>query len=146
MYLLFIHTFTGMQVLIDARQKLEIPWENNERENDANYAKLIESSNVEIDNFIQWSPYIRRLWQDRGIRRAYERRREFQIVCLHLLENRGQLYSNIYIFQSDSVSYFLNDIDRLATYDYVPTHKDILHCRKATKGVYEFCVKIQVSN
>ncbi|XP_017482889.1 PREDICTED: guanine nucleotide-binding protein subunit alpha homolog [Rhagoletis zephyria] len=122
-YVIYQNVLRGMQVLIDARQKLEIPWENNERENDANYAKLIECSKVEIDNFIQWAPYIRRLWQDRGIRRAYERRREFQI--------------------SDSVSYFLNDIDRLATYDYVPTHKDILHCRKATKGVYEFCVKIQ---
>ncbi|XP_067620401.1 guanine nucleotide-binding protein subunit alpha homolog [Eurosta solidaginis] len=122
-YVIYQNVIRGMQVLIDARQKLEIPWENNERENDANYAKLIESSKVEIDNFIQWAPYIRRLWQDRGIRRAYERRREFQI--------------------SDSVSYFLNDIDRLSTYDYVPTHKDILHCRKATKGVYEFCVKIQ---
>ncbi|XP_053959321.1 guanine nucleotide-binding protein subunit alpha homolog [Anastrepha obliqua] len=122
-YVIYQNVLRGMQVLIDARQKLEIPWENNERENDANYAKLIECCNVEIDNFIQWAPYIRRLWQDRGIRRAYERRREFQI--------------------SDSVSYFLNDIDRLATYDYVPTHKDILHCRKATKGVYEFCVKIQ---
>ena len=40
----------------------------------------------------------------------------------------------------------MDDIDRIAKYDYTPTHKDILHCRKATKGVYEFCVKIQVSN
>jgi len=47
--------------------------------------------------------------------------------------------------QSDSVSYFLDEIERLAKPDYVPTHKDILHCRKATKGVYEFCVKVQVS-
>lgn len=84
-----------MQVLIDARQKLEIPWENNERENDANYAKLIECSNVEIDNFIQWSPYIRRLWQDRGIRRAYERRREFQIVRKYIKKSKRK---KIYIY------------------------------------------------
>lgn len=49
-----------------------------------------------------------------------------------------------YNLQSDSVSYFLDEIERLAKPDYVPTHKDILHCRKATKGVYEFCVKVQV--
>lgn len=42
------------------------------------------------------------------------------------------------------MNYFLDELDRLANYDYVPTHKDILHCRKATKGVYEFGVKIQV--
>ncbi|XP_041675202.1 guanine nucleotide-binding protein subunit alpha homolog isoform X3 [Drosophila eugracilis] len=78
----------GMQVLLDAREKLDIAWGTDGREQDANEAKLME--------------------------------------C-----------------KSDSVSYFLDEIERLAKPDYVPTHKDILHCRKATKGVYEFCVKVQ---
>ncbi|KAI8119459.1 Guanine nucleotide-binding protein subunit alpha like protein [Lucilia cuprina] len=112
-----------MQVLIDAREKLDIPWGNNDRDKDANETKLMECSTLEAEKFVQYAAIIRRLWQDRGIRRAYERRREFQI--------------------SDSVNYFLDEIDRLAMNDYTPTHKDILHCRKATKGVYEFSVKIQ---
>lgn len=55
---------------------------------------------------------------------------------------------NLFFFlstsQSDSVSYFLDDLDRISRLDYVPTHRDILHCRKATKGVFEFTIRIQV--
>jgi len=47
-------------------------------------------------------------------------------------------------FQSDSVSYFMNEIDRIEKIDYVPTPKDILYCRKATKGVHEFTIRIEV--
>uniref|UniRef100_A0A1A9VIU0 Guanine nucleotide-binding protein subunit alpha homolog n=3 Tax=Glossina TaxID=44049 RepID=A0A1A9VIU0_GLOAU len=122
-YVIYQNVIRGMQVLIDAREKLEIPWGNNDREKDSSETKLMECTSIDAEKFIQYAAVIGRLWQDRGIRRAYERRREFQI--------------------SDSVNYFLNEINRLATSDYVPTHKDILHCRKATKGVYEFCVKIQ---
>ncbi|XP_037811979.1 guanine nucleotide-binding protein subunit alpha homolog [Lucilia sericata] len=120
---IYQNVIRGMQVLIDAREKLDIPWGNNDRDKDANETKLMECSTLEAEKFVQYAAIIRRLWQDRGIRRAYERRREFQI--------------------SDSVNYFLDEIDRLAMNDYTPTHKDILHCRKATKGVYEFSVKIQ---
>ncbi|XP_037731656.1 guanine nucleotide-binding protein subunit alpha homolog isoform X1 [Drosophila subpulchrella] len=120
---IYQNVIRGMQVLLDAREKLEIAWGSDGREQDANNAKLIDCNALESPRFIEYAPQIQRLWQDRGIRRAFERRREFQI--------------------SDSVSYFLDEIERLAEPDYVPTHKDILHCRKATKGVYEFCVKVQ---
>lgn len=70
-----------MQVLIDAREKLEISWGNNDREKDAHDTKLMECSSVDSTRFPQYAIVIRRLWQDRGIRRAYERRREFQMVC-----------------------------------------------------------------
>ncbi|XP_030376918.1 guanine nucleotide-binding protein subunit alpha homolog [Scaptodrosophila lebanonensis] len=122
-HVIYQNVIRGMQVLLDAREKLGISWGNDGRDQDANDAKSMECNAIEAAKFIEYAPLIQRLWQDRGIRRAYERRREFQI--------------------SDSVSYFLDEIERLAKPDYVPTHKDILHCRKATKGVYEFCVKIQ---
>ncbi|XP_039482350.1 guanine nucleotide-binding protein subunit alpha homolog [Drosophila santomea] len=120
---IYQNVIRGMQVLLDAREKLNIAWGSDGREQDAYDAKLMECSSLDLPKFMEYAPLISRLWQDRGIRRAFERRREFQI--------------------SDSVSYFLDEIERLATPDYVPTHKDILHCRKATKGVYEFCVKVQ---
>ncbi|XP_061388522.1 guanine nucleotide-binding protein subunit alpha homolog [Musca vetustissima] len=122
-HVIYQNVIRGMQVLIDAREKLEIPWGNNDRDKDAIQTKCMECTSIEAEQFAQYATTIKRLWQDRGIRRAYERRREFQI--------------------SDSVNYFLDEIDRLAKFDYVPTQKDILHCRKATKGVYEFSVKIQ---
>lgn len=46
------------------------------------------------------------------------------------------------IFQSDSVQYFLDSLDRISKPEYIPTHQDILHCRKATKGITEFVIPI----
>lgn len=38
----------------------------------------------------------------------------------------------------------MNEIDRIEKIDYVPSAKDILYCRKATKGVHEFTIRIEV--
>ncbi|CAH2086133.1 unnamed protein product [Euphydryas editha] len=43
---------------------------------------------------------------------------------------------------SDSVSYFFGELERIARPDYVPSHQDILHCRKATKGITECTINI----
>ena len=59
--------------------------------------------------------------------------------------NNSILVANLRSFQSDSVSYFFDDLDRISRTDYTPSQKDILHCRKATKGVFEFTIRIQVS-
>lgn len=59
---------------------------------------------------------------------------------------RQYVLINFYMFfQSDSVSYFFDELDRISRVDYIPSNKDILHCRKATKGVFEFTIRIQVS-
>lgn len=44
--------------------------------------------------------------------------------------------------QSDSVEYFFNNLERISRPDYLPNNKDILHCRKATKGITEFVIPI----
>ena len=77
----YTNIIKGMRVLIDARNKLRIPWENNSCEN---HAALVFSfdTNIKIDEkvFYHYLASICRLWQDMGIRRAFDRRREFQIV------------------------------------------------------------------
>ncbi len=73
----------GMKVLVDAREKLGIPWEN---EANASFAPFL----LRVDNamlfdtkvFIEYAVYVQQLWRDRGIKEAYERRREFQLVIL----------------------------------------------------------------
>lgn len=70
-----------MQVLVDAREKLDIDWENPTTSHAANQAILFHSSSeLDTDTFRQYAPYINRLWQDRAIKKAYDRRREFQLV------------------------------------------------------------------
>ncbi|XP_023020591.1 guanine nucleotide-binding protein subunit alpha cta [Leptinotarsa decemlineata] len=113
----------GMRVLADARDKLGIPWGNNNNV-DLGRELLQFDNNLVLDSrtFSQFTPLLSRLWKDSGILRAYERRREFQL--------------------SDSVEYFLNNLERISKPDYMPTNKDILHCRKATKGITEFVIPI----
>lgn len=70
-----------------------------------------------IDITEQAAENIKILWRDPGIQKLWELRAEFQIP--------------------DSVSYFFDDIDRLAEPDYIPTHTDILRCRARTTGIVE---------
>lgn len=139
----------GMQVLVDAREKLEIPWENPATEIAAErIRKFVHGNDLDAEYFEEYAPTVQILWQDRAIQRAYDRRREFQIVSriIHCLLKRNITSNDMhYYLQSDSVSYFFDEIDRIAKPNYCPTQKDILHCRKATKGVYEFTIKIKVN-
>lgn len=75
----------GMRVLVDARDKLGIPW--GDADNTDIGRKLIEFNNtasLDTKLFTQYEPLIAKLWMDSGIKRAFERRREFQLVsrCL----------------------------------------------------------------
>lgn len=72
----------GMRVLADARDKLGIPW--GDLSNVEIGRELLHSDNnivLDCRTFsTQFSPILARLWKDSGIHRAYERRREFQLV------------------------------------------------------------------
>lgn len=76
-----------MRVLVDAREKLHIPW--GDTSNHLNGDKLMAFDTrtpltaqgiVETRVFLQYLPAIRALWADSGIQNAYDRRREFQLV------------------------------------------------------------------
>lgn len=71
----------GMKVLADARQKLDIPWGDNNN-GDLGRDLLLFDNNLVLDTrtFSRFSPLLARLWKDSGIRRTFERRREFQLV------------------------------------------------------------------
>ncbi|XP_066245825.1 guanine nucleotide-binding protein subunit alpha homolog [Euwallacea similis] len=122
---IYQNVLKGMQVLVDAREKLAIPLEEN---NNLDVGKQLlqlkfnNSLTLNSKQFMQYAPWLSKLWNDSGIRRAYDRRREFQL--------------------SDSIEYFLNNLERISQPSYIPTHKDILHCRKATKGITEFQIPI----
>ena len=68
----------GMKVLIDARDKLGIPWGDNRNSDIGN--ELFKVDNSLVLDFGPLVPDLSRLWEDRGIRKAFERRREFQLV------------------------------------------------------------------
>jgi GTPase SAR1 family protein len=60
---------------------------------------------------------IKELWNDTGIQKVYGKRSEFQL--------------------NDSTKYFMENIDRVMSSDYIPTSEDILRSRIRTAGAVE---------
>jgi len=71
----------GMKVLIDARDKLGIAWGSEANDCHAQFLFGYDNSvTLEQPAFAQFIPAINALWADSGIRMAFDRRREFQLV------------------------------------------------------------------
>ena len=74
----------GVRVLVDAREKLCIPWgePSNQKHGETVMAFDTRSAQgqVQADVFLKYLPAIRCLWADTGIQHAYDRRPEFQLV------------------------------------------------------------------
>ncbi|KAM9362464.1 guanine nucleotide-binding protein subunit alpha-12a isoform 1-T1 [Symphorus nematophorus] len=111
----------GMRVLVDARDKLGIGWQSCENEKQGmlvmSWEGRVGGSGVEPSEFQLYVMALSALWADTGIQEAYARRSEFQL--------------------SESVKYFLDNLDRIGQLSYIPSKQDILFARKATKGIVE---------
>lgn len=111
----------GMRVLVDARDKLGISWQSCENEKQGmlvmSWEGRVGGSAVEPSEFQLYVMALSALWADAGIQEAYARRSEFQL--------------------SESVKYFLDNLDRIGQLNYIPSKQDILFARKATKGIVE---------
>ncbi|XP_077980284.1 guanine nucleotide-binding protein subunit alpha-12-like [Glandiceps talaboti] len=114
----------GTKVLVDARDKLHIPWGNNENEQHGEAIMKYDSGvKLDVTTFPKYVPHIKALWADKGIQDAFDRRNEYQL--------------------GDSVKYFLDEVDRVGQPNFTPTNADILHSRKATKGIVEHNLDIK---
>ncbi|XP_013881032.1 guanine nucleotide-binding protein subunit alpha-13b [Austrofundulus limnaeus] len=128
---IFSNVIKGIRVLVDAREKLHIPWGDpiNQKHGDKLMAFDTRSAMahghgmVETKIFQHYLPSIRALWADQGIQNAYDRRREFQL--------------------GESVKYFLDNLGKLGQSDYLPSQQDILLARKPTKGIHEYDFEIK---
>ncbi|CAI2724468.1 unnamed protein product [Schistosoma spindalis] len=115
--LVYQNIFLAMQTMCDALRALSI-----ELEYPANQENMELIIKVDLEDSISLTPErinaIRQLWADRGMKNCYERRREFQL--------------------SDSSKYYLNNFDRIADPDYLPSLQDILRVRVPTTGIIEY--------
>lgn len=79
--IIYQNIIRGMRVLVDARDKLKITWEDENNSKLAPY--LLRVDNVmQFDTkiFLEYAVHVKQLWSDSGIIEAYNRRREFQLV------------------------------------------------------------------
>lgn len=80
-HVIYQNIIKGMKVLVDARDKLNIPWENS-KNYDIGYQLLKFENTMVLDArlFLHYVPALQSLWRDASIRKAFDRRREFQLV------------------------------------------------------------------
>ncbi|XP_073942925.1 G protein alpha q subunit isoform X1 [Choristoneura fumiferana] len=115
--LVYQNIFMAMQSMIRAMDLLKIQYGIP---SNAEKAELISSIDFESVTTFD-SPYveaIKGLWADGGIQECYDRRREYQLT--------------------DSAKYYLQEIDRVAAHNYLPTEQDILRVRVPTTGIIEY--------
>ncbi|XP_062362144.1 guanine nucleotide-binding protein subunit alpha-13 isoform X2 [Cinclus cinclus] len=110
---IYSNVIKGVRVLVDAREKLHIPWGDPANQSNGDKvmafdtrAVTVVQGMVETGVFLDYLPAIRALWADSGIQHAYDRRREFQL-------------------------------------DYLPSQQDILLARRPTKGIHEYDFEIK---
>ncbi|KAJ6252103.1 g protein alpha i subunit [Anaeramoeba flamelloides] len=92
------------------RMGYEVKPKNQELGND--FLKML---NISQEFSFDKVEYIKCLWQDNGLKMAFENRSQFQIP--------------------DTANYFFDKIEEIVDKDYQPTDKDILFCRIPTTGV-----------
>lgn len=112
--------FLAMQIMIEAMQILQIPYETEE-----NKANSVRIRNVDLEYPVLFvNAYflaLKELWEDAGIQKCYLRGREYA--------------------QLDSTKYFFNQLDRIASPEYIPSDQDILRARIPTNGFKEHSIK-----
>ncbi|KAM9558369.1 guanine nucleotide-binding protein subunit alpha-13-like [Salvelinus alpinus] len=127
---IYSNVIKGVRVLVDAREKLHIPWGSPDNQvhgdNVMSFdtrSAMMANGQVETSVFLKYLPSIQVLWADSGIQHAYDRRREFQL--------------------GESVKYFLDNVEMLGEQSYIPSQQDILLARKPTKGIHEYDFEIK---
>ncbi|CAI4225653.1 unnamed protein product [Auanema sp. JU1783] len=118
---IYQNVISAIRVLLDARRKLNIPWESEHDEQSIQIINKFTAADLhrgpDSTVFSNLSPVFASLWNDKAIRKTYAQRNLFQL--------------------SDSCAYFFEHINRISQPDFNPTNKDILFCRKATRGISE---------
>ncbi|XP_034048295.1 guanine nucleotide-binding protein subunit alpha-14-like [Thalassophryne amazonica] len=113
----FQNIVTAIQALIDAMEALRIDYLDDK--NIAHAERLSQMQADQVSNLQAWQvDAIKSVWNDHGVQRCYDRRREFQL--------------------SDSAKYYLSDMDRISAPSYIPTLQDILRVRVPTTGIIEY--------
>nr|QBG38985.1 guanine nucleotide-binding protein G(q) subunit alpha [Tegillarca granosa] len=115
--IVYQNIFMAMHAMIRAMETLKLSYTNPANEEHANQIRQVDYETVMTFDE-QHVEAIQSLWADSGIQECYDRRREYQLT--------------------DSAKYYLDDVDRIAAPNYLPTLQDILRVRVPTTGIIEY--------
>lgn len=114
----YSNTIQSIMAIVKAMGNLQIDFADSSRADDARQLFAL-SCTAEEQGLLpeDLSGVIRRLWADQGVQACFGRSREYQL--------------------NDSAAYYLNDLERIAQSDYIPTQQDVLRTRVKTTGIVE---------
>jgi len=115
----------AIQSLVEAMHTLQIEYVNPSSDENAKIVQSIDLNDIKSPEKY-FMDAIKELWNDQGVQQCHKEQKEYYI--------------------SDSINYFLTNIDRLNQHDYTPSQQDILRCRVPTTGIVEYSFKIQKNN
>lgn len=113
----YTNTVQSMVAIVKAMESLQIAYEDNDREADGKKIRAASQAMEEIDITTDIGDALKRLWKDSGVQMCVSRSREYQL--------------------NDSAAYYLDDLERLCSPDYIPTEQDVLRTRVKTTGIIE---------
>ncbi|MBZ3877346.1 Guanine nucleotide-binding protein G(i) subunit alpha-2 [Sciurus carolinensis] len=114
----YSNTIQSIMAIVKAMGNLQIDFADPHRADDARQLFALSCAAEEQGMLPEdLSGVIRRLWADQGVQACFGRSREYQL--------------------NDSAAYYLNDLERIAQSDYIPTQQDVLRTRVKTTGIVE---------
>ena len=124
----------AMQMLTEKMDELQISFSDPSNEESATFLNSIDLTQIirSTDECYQDTQCykalsaVKILWNDSGVQDCYQNQDDYHI--------------------SDSITYFLSQLNRINHEDYLPTEQDILRCRVPTSGVLEYSFNIQKHN
>jgi len=134
---IYRNVMEGMKLLVEGNYDLHVDDEKNRQSEDQDLPKGVaqvkDLCNDELADFIGnlTTPKItldvaeryKKAWTDPGIVQTWANRSKLQV--------------------QDSLMYFMENIDRIAQDDYIPSKDDVLHVRSRTSGIIEETLKIE---
>nr|7WY0_A Chain A, Engineered G alpha 13 subunit [Homo sapiens] len=119
----YSNTIQSIIAIIRAMGRLKIDFGDSARADDARQLFVLAGAAEEGFMTAELAGVIKRLWKDSGVQACFNRSREYQL--------------------NDSAAYYLNDLDRIAQPNYIPTQQDVLRTRVKTKGIHEYDFEIK---
>uniref|UniRef100_A0A8C5JWM1 Guanine nucleotide-binding protein G(i) subunit alpha-1 n=2 Tax=Jaculus jaculus TaxID=51337 RepID=A0A8C5JWM1_JACJA len=113
----YSNTIQSIIAIIRAMGRLKIDFGDSARADDARQLFVLAGAAEEGFMTVELAGVIKRLWKDSGVQACFNRSREYQL--------------------NDSAAYYLNDLDRIAQSNYIPTQQDVLRTRVKTTGIVE---------
>ncbi|TWW62151.1 Guanine nucleotide-binding protein G(i) subunit alpha-2 [Takifugu flavidus] len=146
----YSNTIQSIMAIIKAMANLKIDYEDSARADDARQlfalSAAAEEQGILPDDL---SRVIQRLWSDGGVQSCFTRAREYQLndsaaygdpevsrrrFISAAYTKRMKESSNVCVPPPRS---YLNDLERIAKSDYIPTQQDVLRTRVKTTGIVE---------